>query len=335
MFKFMREKLKNFFKKSSKEIVKEEEEKAVERGEVKKPVAKEEATKKGFFAKIRKKFVFRIDEKIFQKIWNDLEILLLEGNVALEVVEKIKSDLQTELISKEIERENVEAIIKENLKKAILNLMVEPFDLVREIKAEKKPYILVFFGINGSGKTTTIAKIARFLQQNGLSCVLAASDTFRAASIEQLEKHADNLDIKMIKHGYGADAAAVAFDAVSYAKAHETDVVLIDTAGRMHTEANLMKEMEKICRVTKPNLRIFIGEAIVGNDMIEQAKSFLEAVGIDSIIISKADVDEKGGAAISASFITKKPVLFLGTGQKYSDLEKFSRQKVLEGIGLG
>lgn len=384
MFKFLKDKLKGFFKKSSEKIIEASKEKAEEiakepRGEISEPVlgekyrkprvsdeetkkrggkevrkpekeieSKEEVKEKkedekqikpkegkqGFFARIKERFVFKIDEKIFQNIWDDLETLLLEGNVAFEVVKKIKSELQKELVGREIEKDGVEEFIKEQLKNAIFKLMVEPFDLIKEIKSAKKPYVITFFGINGSGKTTTIAKLARFLQQRGLICVLAASDTFRAASIEQLEKHADNLNIKMIKQDYGADAAAVAFDAISYARAHSTDVVLIDTAGRMHTQSNLMREMEKICRVTKPNLKIFIGEAITGNDMLEQAKSFSESIGIDCIILSKADVDDKGGTAISVSYVTKKPIIFLGTGQKYENFEPSSREKILNNLGL-
>lgn len=357
MFKFLKEKLKNFFKKSSKEIIKEAEEKEkvaeiVE--EPKKEEKKEEAKKekkeienkkqikpekpkeekKGFFARIKERFVFKIDEEIFEKIWNELEVILLGNNMALEVVEKIKENLKMEILGKEVKKENAENFLKEQLKKAILDLLIEPFDLVEKIKAAEKPYVIVFFGINGSGKTTTIAKIARFLQQQNLSIVFSASDTFRAASIEQLEKHASKLNVKIVKHSYGADAAAVAYDAISYAKTHNIDIVLVDTAGRMHTQSNLMREMEKICRVTKPNLRLFIGESIVGNDMIEQAKRFSDAVGIDAIILTKADVDEKGGAAISVSYVTKKPIIFLGTGQDYNDLEKFNKEKIIGEMGL-
>lgn len=339
MFKFLREKLRGFFKKSSEEIVKEAEIKEieVEKEKVKERKAKEGALKvekEGLIAKIKKKFTFKITQDVFENFWRNLETLLLENNVALEVTDKIKSDLQKELIGKEIGKENVENFIKRELKKAILNLLIEPFDLIARIKDARKPYVIVFFGINGSGKTTTIAKLAYLLQQQKLSCVFAASDTFRAASIEQLEKHASRLNVKTIKHSYGADAAAVAFDAISYAKAHSIDVVLIDTAGRMHTQANLMREMEKICRVTKPDLKIFIGEAIVGNDMIEQAKSFLEAVGIDAMILTKADVDEKGGAAISASYVTQKPILFLGTGQSLDSLQKFDPKEFIKSLGL-
>ena len=205
---------------------------------------------------------------------------------------------------------------------------------MKKIKYEEKPFVIAFFGINGSGKTTTIAKIADLLKKNKISCVLAASDTFRAASIEQLQIHADKLGIKLIKHDYGSDPAAVAFDAVKHAKAKKIDVVLIDTAGRLHNQANLMEELKKIVKVAKPNLKLFVGESIAGNDCIEQAQKFNEIIGIDGIILTKADVDEKGGAAISVSYITKKPIIYLGVGQEHSDLKEFEPNTIIESLGL-
>ncbi|GAF74902.1 unnamed protein product, partial [marine sediment metagenome] len=213
------------------------------------------------------------------------------------------------------------------------NLLIEPDDIISLVK-EKQPFVFVFFGINGTGKTTTIAKVANFLLKNNISCVLAASDTFRAASIEQLEHHASKLKIKIIKHDYGADPAAVAFDAIKYAKAHRINTVLIDTAGRMHTQENLLKEMGKICRVTDPDLKIFVAESIAGNDAIQQARSFNDSVGIDGSILTKADIDEKGGTAISISYVTKRPILFLGTGQNYEDIEIFDKEKFIQELGL-
>jgi signal recognition particle GTPase/intein/homing endonuclease len=182
--------------------------------------------------------------------------------------------------------------------------------------------------------TTSIAKLANLLQKNKLSVVLAASDTFRAAAIEQLQIHADRLKVKLIKGVYGNDPSSVAFDAIKYAQTNHIDAVLIDTAGRMHTKENLLKEMEKICRVTKPNLKVFVAEALAGNDATEQARAFNDLIGIDGSILSKTDVDEKGGTILSISYITQKPILYLGIGQNYDDLELFDKDKFIERLGL-
>jgi len=322
-----------------KEVEKELEEEKIEiKKEFEEEIKEEKVEKKGFFAKLKEKltekFQVKLDEKDFSEFFSELEIVLMENSVALDVIDALNKKLKKELVNKPMPKREFENAVKEALANSIDSLMIEPFDIIEEIKNAKKPYVIVFFGINGSGKTTTIAKFAHLLQKENLSCVLAASDTFRAASIEQLEKHGSKLGIKVIKHKYGADPAAVAFDAIAHAKSKAVDVVLVDTAGRMHTQANLMSEMEKIVRVAKPNLKIFIGESIVGNDAVEQAKSFNNSIGIDAIILSKADVDEKGGAAISVSYITGKPILFLGMGQDYDDLEKFNKHKIIKSLGL-
>ena len=205
--------------------------------------------------------------------------------------------------------------------------------MLEKIK-QKKPFVICFVGINGSGKTTTIAKIAKLLLNKKFTVVLAAADTFRAAAIDQLQLHANKLGVKLIKHNYGSDPAAVAFDAVKHAQAKGVDVVLIDTAGRMHSNENLIDEMKKIVRVAKPDLKIFVGESITGNDCVEQAKQFNEAIGIDAIILAKADVDEKGGAAISVSYVTQKPIVYIGTGQDYEDLKEFDQKMVINSLGL-
>ncbi|MEM2121653.1 MAG: signal recognition particle-docking protein FtsY [Candidatus Woesearchaeota archaeon] len=291
--------------------------------------------KESFGSKIRDIFTKKeLTAEQFERLFWDLEVALLENNVALEVVEKIKNDLKKELVGKKLMRGKIAQEVINALNKSIEEaLSVENFDIIKLIKSTKdKPFVIVFLGINGSGKTTTIAKIAYALKQQKITSVIAASDTFRAAAIQQLEHHANKLDIKLIKHNYGADAAAVAYDAIEYAKAHKIDVVLIDTAGRLHSNKNLMEELKKIVRVTKPNLKIFVGESITGNDCVEQAKTFNEEIGIDGIILTKADVDEKGGAALSMSYITKKPILYLGTGQNYEDLEVFNPKKTAQSI---
>jgi len=300
---------------------------------IEKPI-EEISEKKGFFERIKDKITKTvISEKKFNEFFDELEIVLMENNVAFEVIQKIKEDLSKEIVEKPLSKGKVEDIIKENLKKSISELFVENIDMLSKLR-EKKPFVICFVGINGSGKTTSIAKIASYLMKNKLSVVLAASDTFRAASIEQLQEHADKLNVKMIKHSYGSDPAAVAFDAIKYASAKNIDAVLIDTAGRMHSNVNLMDELKKVIRVSKPDLKIFVGESITGNDCVEQARIFNESIDIDGIILTKADVDEKGGAAISVSYITGKPIMFLGYGQGYDDLKEFDKEIVVSGLGL-
>jgi fused signal recognition particle receptor len=321
------------------EEVKEEEEKKLEKERIEKEKELEKVEqpeKKGFFSKLKEKIITtKISYEKFENLFSGLELTLMENNVAVEVIEKIKSDLTKNLVEQPIKRTKIEEMIRESLKNSIDDLFkVEEVNLLKKIKYEEKPFVIAFFGINGSGKTTTIAKIADLLKKNKISCVLAASDTFRAASIEQLQIHADKLGIKLIKHDYGSDPAAVAFDAVKHAKAKKIDVVLIDTAGRLHNQANLMEELKKIVKVAKPNLKLFVGESIAGNDCIEQAQKFNEIIGIDGIILTKAYVDEKGGAAISVSYITKKPIIYLGVGQEHSDLKEFEPNTIIESLGL-
>jgi len=298
--------------------------------------------KKGLFSRIASAVTgtvttTKISEGRFDDMFHDLEIALLENSVAMEAVDKIKADLKAALVEKPLLRGKIDETIRNALRGSIEGLFASGYDLNEKIKArinEGKPAKIMFVGINGSGKTTTIAKMAKMLQDSKLKVVIAASDTFRAAAIHQLQEHADKLGIKLIKHDYGSDPAAVAFDAIKYAEAHGIDVVLIDTAGRLHSNANLMDEMKKVARVAKPDFRIFVGEAITGNDCIEQARSFNDAIGIDGIILAKADVDERGGAAVSASHVTGKPILYLGTGQGYDDLVPFRAEIIIEQLGL-
>lgn len=279
------------------------------------------------------KFKRKITEEKFEELFTELEMIMLQNNVAYEAVQAIKTNLSKELIGKNLS----EVSIEEKLKQAISEILISPPNLIKQIKEglkNKKPYVIAFVGINGSGKTTSIAKVASLLKKEKLSICLAAADTFRAAAVEQLEVHANKLQIPIIKKDYGTDPASVGFEAISYAKKHSIDVVLIDTAGRLNTKESLMKEMEKIIRVCNPDLKIFLGESITGNDATEQAKSFNQHISIDGIILSKADVDEKGGTALSVSYITKKPIYFLGTGQAYEDLEVFDKDKIIKSLGL-
>ena len=294
----------------------------------------QEKKKTSFFKKITTNNV-TISEKNFNEYAEELETLLVENNVALEVVDKILKYLGTDLVGQSIPKKKLEYTINQSLKEIIQEVLVEPFDLLKKIKSKsEKPFIILFCGINGTGKTTSIAKITQMLQKQKLSCVFAAADTFRAASIEQLKKHAEKLNVKVISHAYGTDPASVGFDAIKHAQKKKIDIVLIDTAGRMHTEVNLIKEIEKIKKVCKPDLTLFVGESITGNDATEQVKAFNNAIGIDAIILSKADIDEKGGTALSVGHTTNKPIIYLGTGQEYSDLEKFDKDKFIEKLGL-
>ncbi len=310
--------------KENEEIIEEEKEKV------------EEKPKGNFFSKLFAKLSsIKINEENFNEIFSELEIILLENNVAVEVVEKIKDNLKKALIDLEVKRTDIDKKITNALKESILDVLIEPPNLLKEIEKKKEePYIILFFGINGSGKTTSIAKLAHKLKKAKVSVVMAAADTFRAASIEQLQTHGQALGVEVIAQDYGADPAAVAFDAIQHAKKNHIKVVLIDTAGRMYTKQNLMKEMEKIVRISKPDLKIFVGESITGNDATEQAKTFNETAGIDGIILSKADVDDKAGTILSVSYVTKKPIFYLGVGQSYDDLKDFKKSDVLKHLGL-
>ncbi len=320
----------------------EEKIKRIEEAETKEKETEQEKKqeKSGIFKKITKSITsIKLSEQEFNENFEELEEILIENNVALKVIDKIKENMKQDLVDANIKKSEIKQEIINSLKSTIENILVKPFNLIKKIKQYKKenpnqPYVIVFFGINGSGKTTTIAKIAKLLKKNRISSVLAAADTFRAASIEQLEKHGEKLNIKTIKHDYGSDPAAVGFDAIKYAQSNKIDCVLIDTAGRMHTEKNLLKEMEKIVKITQPNLKIFIGESITGNDATNQAKNFNESIGIDAIILSKADIDEKGGTALSIGYVTKKPILYLGTGQDYDKIEPFNKEEFLKKLGL-
>jgi fused signal recognition particle receptor len=364
MFSSFKEKIKNLFK-SSEEPVEERkgkkktEKKQVEKGK-KKTEKKQEiqesveekkqevdylidqveekakpVEERGFFEKLTKGFsTITISKEKFNEFFEKLENMLLENNVALEVVDKIKEEMEKKIVNIEIKKSQVEDEIKKALKESIYEILIPPFDLIQEINNHQSPYVILFFGVNGSGKTTTIAKIANLLKEKNIPSVIAAGDTFRAASIEQLMKHGENLGIRIIHQTYGADPAAVGFDAIQYAKSHGIKVVLIDTAGRMHTKNDLLREMEKIIRITKPNLKIFVAESILGNDATEQAKIFNKNFELDASILTKSDVDEHGGSAISIGYVTQKPIIFLGTGQEYSNLEKFDPREILVKLGL-
>jgi len=330
MFNFLKKAFENFTKKAEKPETKPAE---AQKSETPRELKKLEQ-KVSFLESVTKIITeTKINEEHFDRIFSALELELLESNVASDVVEQIKTKLREDLVGKSFKRGQVSEIIKNDLKE-LVHFMLDapnPIDLIK-LASENKPLVILFVGVNGVGKTTSIAKTVAYLQKNGLSCVMAASDTFRAASIEQLQEHADKLNVELIKHNYGADPAAVAFDAVKHALARKIDVVLIDTAGRQHSNVDLMAELEKIKRVAKPQLTVLIVDALTGNDAVEQATLFNEKIGIDASVISKVDADERGGALISVVHATQKPILFLGVGQKYEDFEKFEPDKFVSKI---
>ncbi len=276
--------------------------------------------------------------KDLDNVLDEFQLSLIENDVAVSAADFISNELREKLKDTQFARfTDPRTRVKVILQEVLLSLLqkagqLDIFALIDKKKSAGEPAVLVFIGINGTGKTTSIAKLAHVLQKKGRTVILAASDTYRSGSIEQLEEHARRIGVRVIKHQYGADPAAVAFDAVNYAKAHRINAVLIDTAGRMQNNKNLLEEMRKIVRVTNPDLTILVVDALTGNDAVDQGKVFSEAVKIDGIILAKLDADVKGGSAISLSYIMGKPVAMVGTGQKYDDLEPFQAEAIVKNL---
>ena len=278
--------------------------------------------------------VYIDEDDLDDPLW-DLEMALLENDVAMDVAgdltDRLKKDLSGE---RRAITTRTGSIVEDALSDALLDVLsVGQFDFedrIADAVEEDTPAVVIFTGVNGVGKTTTIAKVARFLEERGYSSVLANGDTFRAGANEQIEEHADNLGVKLISHDRGGDPAAVIYDGVEYAQAHDIDVVLGDTAGRLHTSEDLMAQLEKIGRVVGPDMTIFVDESVAGQDAVERAREFDAAAEIDGAILTKADADSSGGAAISVAHVTGKPVLFLGVGQGYDDLERFDPEALVE-----
>jgi len=274
---------------------------------------------------------FRAEQ--IRPIMQDFKLNLVENDVAVSVADHIGAEMEKRLDGVQIKRlEDRKQIVKDGLHSVLLEVLsigegIDFFDLAERKRQMKEPFVVVFVGINGTGKTTSIAKVARLLMKRGYSVVLACADTYRAGSIEQLEEHARRLGVRMIKHSYGADPAAVAYDAISHARSHGINAVLIDTAGRIQTDRNLMAELGKIKRVIKPDLTVLTVDSLTGNDAVMQAEEFHKSVGIDGTILTKVDADIKGGSALSVTYVTKKPILFIGTGQRYDDLEEFEPER--------
>lgn len=283
-----------------------------------------------------------LTEKDLTKVLSELEIALLQSDIAQEVIDVIVTKLKSELIGTKLEKEqNAANIVQIKFRNAIVEMFSRSgeVDLVKKIieKKDKRggPFIVVFLGINGTGKTTTVAKVAHFLRKHNISVVLAAGDTHRAGAIEQISLHAEKLSLKVITQRYGADPSAVGRDAIDYAKKHHIDVVLVDTAGRMQTAKNLMDEINKIVRVVKPDIKIFVGDSLAGNDTINQAREFFEYTNFDGAILTKIDADAKGGSAISIVHITSRPIVYLGIGQGYEDIIPFDAGRFIDSILSG
>ncbi|MCS7123175.1 MAG: signal recognition particle-docking protein FtsY [Candidatus Aenigmarchaeota archaeon] len=276
------------------------------------------------FLNVVSKIVEReIKEEDISKIFYENYEEFLSADVSIEVLEKIEEDLKNKLKGVKIGRGEIEKLIKNTINETIENILnVGTIDLLK-MAENKKPFVIVFFGYNGSGKTTLIAKVAKYLMKREKSVCIAAADTFRAASIEQLEEHCNKISVKLIKQKYGSDPAAVIFDAINYAKINRIHFVLADTAGRMHTNKNLIEEMKKIVRVNKPDLKVLVLDSLIGNDIINQIK-FFEEVGIDCFCFTKLDINDKGGNILTACYLFKKPILFLSYGQDYNSLEVYN-----------
>ncbi len=363
MFGLLKKSLKESIKKITKKA-EEKEERVVERPKKvkekprKKPKKPEKPKKKEKVEKIEEKLepeipeepepekeekrgLFRIREKITTRrlsgkdiddFFSENETDFLKNNVAVEVLDFFSKNLKERLVEKPIKRTQASKFVSQVFEESLFAIVNQGEVKLEKMLKKKKPLCLVFLGFNGSGKTTSIAKVAKYFLRKGYKPVIAAGDTFRAASIEQIEEHGRKLGVRVIKHQYGADSAAVVFDAVRFAEANNYDVVLADTAGRAHTDKNLMDELRKVIRVNKPDLKVLVVDSLTGNDAVEQAKQFHEAVGVDAVIMAKTDVNPKGGSILSVCYAIKKPILFMGTGQGYEDIVRFDPKRFVKDI---
>jgi fused signal recognition particle receptor len=273
-----------------------------------------------------------VDEDDLEGPLEDLEFALLRSDVEMSVAQEILDGVEENLVGETRRRlSSTGSMVRDALREALYDVIsVGQFDFDAHIDEADKPVVIVFTGVNGVGKTTTIAKLARYLEARGHSAVLANGDTFRAGANEQLREHAEALDKKLISHEQGSDPTAVLYDAVEYAEANGVDVVLGDTAGRLHNDEGLMDQLAKIDRVLDPDMTLFVDEAVAGQDAVNRAREFDEAAGTDGTVLTKADADQQGGAAISIAYVTGRPILFLGTGQGYDDLERFDPERIVD-----
>ncbi len=340
------EEIEDEVEEAEEELIKEEEKEESQRKE--KPrnihVLKVDEDKRELKAKIGvgsglKGLIFgrvEISEKQIKDLLFELELSLIESDVEQDAATELVNQIKQRLVGKKVLAKNIDLYLQEQIKEILTEMMktekINVLDNAREAKRNGEPYKILILGPNGAGKTTSIAKLVNYFQKNKLTCILAAGDTFRAGAIDQIEIHAKNLGVRVIKHQYGADPAAIAFDAISAAKAGKIDVVIIDSAGRQETNKNLMEELKKLERVAKPDLKLFVGESYVGQGLLDQVDEFAKIIGIDGYILTKMDTDAKGGTAISLTYKTKKPIIFIGTGQGYEDFEEFTPEYILNRI---
>jgi fused signal recognition particle receptor len=297
-----------------------------------------EKLRKGLSSAVNKIVITELKAEKLRPILEEFRLNLIENDVAVPVAYYITEELEKRLDGVQVKRlGDRKELVKDTLHEVLIEILTtkEEINLLENVEQKrqmKEPYTILFVGINGTGKTTSIAKVARFLMKRGYSVVLSCSDTYRAGSIEQLEEHAKRLGVRMIKHKYGSDPAAVAYDAISHAQSRGINVVLIDTAGRIQTDRNLMSELSKIKRVVDPDLTILVVDALIGNDAVMQAEEFHKSVSIDGTILTKVDADVKGGASLSVTYVTGKPIVFIGVGQNYEDLEAFEPERFTQMI---
>jgi fused signal recognition particle receptor len=294
--------------------------------------------RKGLSSAVSKIVVTELKAEKLRPILDEFRLNLIENDVAVPVAYYITDELERRLDGVQVNRlGDRKDLVKDTLHEVLIEILTtkETVNLLERIEQKRKakePYTILFVGINGTGKTTSIAKVTQFLMKKGYSVVLAGADTYRAGSIEQLELHSGKLGVRMIKHKYGADPAAVAYDAISHAQSRGIDVVLIDTAGRIQTDRNLMSELGKIKRVVDPDLTVLVIDALIGNDAVLQAEEFHKSVNVDANILTKVDADVKGGASLSVAHVTGKPIIFIGVGQEYKDLEAFEPERFTQMI---
>ncbi len=294
--------------------------------------------KKGFSktkSQVFDKVTFAINAKktIDEDLLEEIEEIMISGDVGVDATMHI-----IEAVKNRVKKEKYEAPreLFRILKEEVVNVF--PKDQFDENNLPVKPYVILVIGVNGVGKTTSIAKLANRFQQNGKKVLLAAADTFRAAAVEQLEVWAQRLNVDIIKHQSGSDPGAVAFDSLQAAKARNADVVIIDTAGRLHTKVNLMEELKKIQRVVKkvipeaPHLNLLVLDGTIGQNALNQARQFIQDVGVDGIILTKLDGTAKGGAVIGIAHQLKIPVDFIGVGEGIDDLQPFDASVYAESL---